>query len=216
MAEIEAIVFDMDGVIIDTRELISQAITDVLAARGLTTTSEQIAAVTGKPVRAMYQHFAPDYDADELTEAHMAHHEENIHLLKSYEKVAETLQDLKNNYKLGIFTGFNELSRSRLALLDLEHYFEVIVDTSQYVKHKPDPEGLLLCMSQLGVTPDKTIYVGDGVTDIVAGKAAKVATVIGITQGFSTRESLVQAGADYVIDSLSDIPGIIHTLSTGR
>lgn len=212
MTKIKAVVFDMDGVIIDSRELISQAIADVLAERGLKATPQQIAAVTGKPVRAMYEHFAPDHDADELTTAHMAHHEENIHLLKSYEEVADTLAELQKQYKLGIFTGFNELSRDRLAIFDLVRYFQTIVDTSRYIKHKPDPEGLHLCMNDLGVNPDEVVYVGDGVTDMLAGKAAGVSAVIGITQGFSSRESLIQSGADYIIDSLSELSGILHEL----
>lgn len=209
MTKIKAIVFDMDGVIIDSRDLISQAITDVLAGKGLRTTPEQIAAVTGKPVRAMYEHFAPDHDPDELATAHFAHHEENIHLLKGYDKVADTLDDLEKRYKLGIFTGFNELSRDRLALLGLDHYFPVLVDTSKYKNHKPDPEGLFVCMDELNVDPGETVYVGDGVTDMLAGKSAGVFAVIGITQGFSSRKSLEQAGADHVIDSLSELPALL-------
>lgn len=214
MTDIRAVVFDMDGVIIDTRELISQAIADVLASRGLSTTPEQIAAVTGKPVRAMYEVFAPGHDAGELEAAHMAHHEENIHLLRDYPDAAATLAQLKETYKLGIFTGFNELSRERLSRFDLVPYFETIVDTTRYVKHKPDPEGLMLCLNDLEVSPEQAVYVGDGVSDMLAGKAAGVHAVIGITQGFGSREALEANGADYIIDSLSELPSLLTKLST--
>jgi HAD superfamily hydrolase (TIGR01509 family) len=209
VSSIGAIVFDMDGVILDSREFIGRAFEDVLAARGLTVTPEQMSKVTGKPVHAMYEFFAPGHDSAELTKAHMAHHDQNLHLLKDYTGAAEVLTALQRDYKLGIFTGFNELSRQRLEMFGLSQYFETIIDTTRYTKHKPDPEGLLICLDELQVSPAKAIYVGDGISDMVAGHAAGVKAVVGITHGFSSREDLITNGADYIIDSLSELTEVL-------
>lgn len=208
---LEAVIFDMDGVLIDTRQLITGAITDVLAARGLTATASDIANVTGKPVHGMYEVLAPGHDALLLEKEHLAHHEGNLHLITEY-GAEDILPALSHSYRLGVFTGFNELSRSRLDMFDLSKFFEVIIDSSQYSKHKPDPEGLFLCMSELGVTPEETVYVGDGISDILVGKAAGVNKIVGITQGFGSREDFAKHGADYIIDSLIELPPILKEL----
>lgn len=213
VSSVRAIVFDLDGVILDSREFLTRAYEAVLAPRGLSITSDQLAKVTGKPIYAMYELFAPEHDSAELTKAHMAHHEENLHLLNGYAGAAEVLANLKRNYKLGIFTGSDELAKRRLEMFDLAQYFDVIIDTTRYTKHKPDPEGLLLCIDELQSSPAQAIYVGDGIGDMVAGHAAGVKSVVGITHGFSTREDLETNGADYIIDSLSELTAVLDQIS---
>ncbi len=214
MAKIESVIFDMDGVIIDSRELIYKAMEDVLLEKQVSNVSrEDMAHVTGKPVHAMYSLLAPHLDAYELERAHFAHHDANMHLLNEYPDVHTVLKELQNkNIKIGLFTGFNELTYSRLEQFDLRSYFEAIVESSQYTEHKPHPEGLLICMEKLSTTPVQTVYVGDGVSDIIAGKSGGVRAVVGITQGFGSQEALESAGADYIIGSLTELPSIVNSL----
>lgn len=204
----------MDGVVIDSRELVYRAMEDTLATKGVTdVTREQMAIVTGKPIHAMYALLAPHHDAFELEKAHLAHHDENLHLVKAYDGANTVLDALKAaGLKVGLFTGFNELTYDRLEQVGLTGYFESIVECTRYTNHKPDPEGLVLCMQELGVSSAQTVYIGDGVSDILAGKAAKVRATVGITQGFGARDALQAAGADYLIDSLSELPALIGTI----
>lgn len=211
---VQSAVFDMDGVLFDSREMIYQAMEDVLGECDVMgVTREHMAAVTGKPIAEMYRLLAPGLDADELEAAHLAHHDDNLHLLQGFDDSIPTLEYLaEQGYKLGVFTGFNHLTYDRLDQFGIRGYFDYIVETSQYSQHKPQPEGLLLCIDKLGATPEKTIYIGDGVSDIYAGKSAGVLSSIGITTGFGSRDTLEPAGADYIIDSFAELKGIVEEL----
>jgi HAD superfamily hydrolase (TIGR01509 family) len=214
MTTIKAVVFDMDGVLIDSRELIYRAMEDTLATNGVDgVTRERIAAVTGKPIHAMYTLLAPNHDAYALEKADLAHYDRNMHLLEVYDGAAEVLEGLNaSGLKVGLFTGFGELTYDRLRRFNLESYFGSVVECTRYTNHKPDPEGLLLCLRELGVAPHEAVYIGDGVSDIVAGKAADVHAVVGITQGFGARDALAAAGADRIIDSLTELPAILQKI----
>lgn len=210
--KLKAIVFDMDGTFLDSRELIYQAMHDVLALRSIAVTRQEMAAVTGQPVQVMYRALAPAHDPAELELEHLKHHEEHLDLLRVYPDAHEVLADLSKRYKLGVFTGFDKLTYDRLDQFKLRPYFRSIVENTRYVKHKPDPEGLYLCMRELDVTPAETLYIGDGVTDMKAGKSAGVAAVVGITHGFSSASDLQATGADYIIDSLIELPALLKKI----
>lgn len=208
--KIKAVVFDMDGTLVDSRELIYQAMEDGLAARGLHVSREQMAAVTGKPIYAMYELLAPNENAQELEQAHVAHHAKHMHLLSEYDHVHEVLAGLqRQRIRLGVFTGFDKRAYERLRQFHLMDYFTTVVDATRYSRHKPDPEGLLLAMMELGATPAETIYVGDGVSDVLAGKQAGT-QVIAVTHGFGSAQSLQDAGADYVVSSFRELQSVIQ------
>lgn len=212
--KIRAVIFDMDGVLIDTTELIYRAIEDVLAEHNVNVSRNDIARVTGKPVQGIYSLLAPDLDPAELENKHLEHHAENKHLIKAYSGVAEVLVSLRQKgYKLGVFTGFSQLAYERLDQFDLRRYFDAIVENTMYTAHKPDPEGLLLCMELLGVRDPKSVaYIGDGIADVMVGKNAGVAVNAGITCGFSDRATLIEQKPDYIIDSLHEFEDILDTI----
>lgn len=211
---IEAIVFDMDGVLIDSREMIYQAMEHVLSEKQvLGITRADIAEVTGKPISEMYRLLVPQHNSTELETQHMNHHEDNIHLLQGFEDTHTALRQLRDaGYRLGVFTGFNELTYNRLDQFGLMEYFQAIVDATQYQKIKPDPEGLLMCIDRLSARPESVLYIGDSKSDMIAGKAAGVYKTVGITTGFSSAEILKDAGADYIVDSLTDFAVLIDTM----
>ena len=88
------------------------------------------------------------------------------------------------------------------------------VVTSDDVKAtKPDTEGLVKALHELGVKPEEAIMVGDLEADITAGKKAGVLTV-GISHGFGTEEELRNAGADKVVGSLAELRALVETLNS--
>jgi len=92
---------------------------------------------------------------------------------------------------------------------DIDQYLDVLVSASDIAKHKPDPEGIDLALSRLKVRPEEAIMVGDMATDIQAAQAAKLAATVGITHGMGSKQSLDAAGADYIIDSLTDLSAVL-------
>ena len=217
MKRVKAVIFDMDGTLLDSKEFIYRAMEDVLEKHGVRLTRQELGAVTGKPVKAMYELLAPHLNSDELELAHMEHHKENERLLKLYPGTVELLEKLKKeNRKVGIFTGFNQLTYARLDLFGITDMFDTIVETSRYTAHKPDPEGLLVALDDLTLQPRDCIYVGDGISDMQAGKAGGAMATVGITHGFSDEETLAQHGADFVIQNLSELSRIISELEGSK
>ncbi len=211
MPQIKAVIFDLDGVLLDSRELIYRAFEHVLPLHGLAKPERAaINGVIGQPIEVMYSALAPTLDPTVLTEEHLAHHESHLQLLSAYAGAADLLTTLrKHGYKTGIFTGFNALANERLRQVGLNNLVDDVVDSTQYSKHKPDPEGLLLSMKKLNVQANEVVYVGDSPLDINAGKAAFVAVTVGITHGFNNRASLEAAAPDYCIDNLSQLDDLL-------
>ena len=89
-----------------------------------------------------------------------------------------------------------------------------VVTCEDVTKTKPDPEGILKLMDQLGLKPDEVIILGDHTTDMQAAKAAG-AHAIGISHGFGTPAELKEAGAVLIIDDLASLPKIIEAHNDG-
>jgi pyrophosphatase PpaX len=211
MHKVKAVIFDMDGTLLDSREMIYRAMEEVLSAHNVTITRDEISKVVGKPIKAMYEILAPELDSDTLEQAHLNHHKDHLHLSRLYANTVSVLQKIRaRDIRLGIFTGFNQLAYDRLATFHIIDLFDSIVDSTRYTAHKPDPEGLYVAMNDLGITdPKEVIFVGDAIMDIEAGKAAGVLQTIGITHGFNDRDVLQKAGADVVIDELLQLLPVI-------
>lgn len=83
-------------------------------------------------------------------------------------------------------------------------WFNIIVGGEDVSSHKPDPEGLLYAIDQLGVSPKEVIYVGDSTVDAATAQAAGV-TFVGVTSGMTTREELDVYPNKRIISSLSEL-----------
>jgi phosphoglycolate phosphatase-like HAD superfamily hydrolase len=90
-----------------------------------------------------------------------------------------------------------------------------IVTCEEVTKTKPDPEGILKLMDELGVKPHEVIALGDHAVDVQAARAAGVHT-IGISHGFGTPAELKEAGAICVVDDLASLPKMIEAHNSGE
>ena len=86
--------------------------------------------------------------------------------------------------------------------------FSVIVGGEDVSRHKPDPESLRLAMTQLGVEPERVLYVGDSVTDARAAQRAGV-PFVAVLSGTTSREAFRECGVDTVIGTLAELPEIL-------
>jgi HAD superfamily hydrolase (TIGR01509 family) len=213
---IKAVIFDMDGTLLDSREFIMQATEAALEAHGVTgVTREHMIELTGKSLAKIYESLAPGYDTKSLMAAHREYQAAHRELLQAYGDTKEILEKLqRQKVKIGLFTGAEAVTYDNLRRFGLSPYFGSIVEASRYENSKPHPEGLLLCMEELGVRPDETVFVGDGIGDMLAGNAAHVHAVIGITHGFSQPDALQGAGADHLIGSLRELKPLLKNIST--
>lgn len=214
MGRIHAVIFDSDGTLLNTPEVILAAYGQVAQLYGLRPpTHDEIMAHMGKGLLEIYQGLFPNEDGEKLVAANNRFVLESMNKIHGFDGLTQMLDDLQSlGLKLGVITGGTAKVHHILAHNGIEQYFGSIVHSERIKKQKPDPEGLLLAASELGAHPNETIMVGDMRYDILAGKNAAVRATIGLTHGFGTLGELEAAGADYIVSSLLEVAPIIQTL----
>jgi HAD superfamily hydrolase (TIGR01549 family) len=214
--KIKAVIFDSDGTLLDSHELIIAAYHHVARSHGLPEPSvEDIheCLALAMPLKGIYEHLFPGADANKLIETNGKFIGDNALRVQAYEGLQDMLQTLRGQgRKLAILTGGNHRINDLLAFHGIDHYFSSIVHSERVKKHKPDPEGFLMNLRECGVAANEAVVVGDSCNDILAGRNGGALATIGITHGSGSRQSLEDAQADYIINSLSELPGVLATI----
>jgi pyrophosphatase PpaX len=222
---IKAVIFDSDGTLVDTRRLILEGYVRNLRSHGYGEWSyDDVVIGLGQPVYETYQNLLGgryDLSAGEYKELETSHDDiQNamVEEINAYEGLNELLHTLKMSHlKTGLFTSGNKMMINRnLGQVGLENAldsFDASVTADDDLRRKPFPDGILHLCQKLEVEPGKSIVVGDHHFDILAGKKAGAFATIGITHGFSSRDELEKAGADYIVDNLSELENLLQLLS---
>jgi pyrophosphatase PpaX len=210
-ASLKAVIFDADGTLFNTKELIMAAYTHVAQLHGLRPPTEMdFQKHIGKSLHNIYLGMYPEADPVKLVQANGEFMAANATRALAFDGLHNTLHVLKGRgLRLGILTGGRETVHEVLAHHEVAHFFDSVVHSGRIAKSKPDPEGVLFALDELGVQAGEATMVGDMNYDILAGKRAGVHMTIGLTHGFGSRESLEVAGADYIIDELAQISGLL-------
>lgn len=212
MNDIRAVVFDVDGTLLDTREFIAQAFEYSLAMHGHCVPEREslMSSVSGIHLKDCYLLFAPNGDVHALMDTHRAFQLDRFDLILAYHGLHELLDMLREqNIKLGVCSSRAQTLKPSLEHVQALRYFDAVLDANDVVQHKPHPEGVLRVLALLGVPAGNSVMIGDTTVDIGAGKSAQCAMTIGVTHGFGTRSDLEAAGATHVVDSLSEILPLI-------
>lgn len=208
MSTIKTVIFDVDGTLIDTPQLILSAFAHVAEKCGLEPrTHDQIMDHMGKSVRDIFLGLYPDEDPDPLVDANYVFTTKNAHQATLFVGLVDTLDALqRQGKKLAVITGGTALVEGQLTHHGIGHYFQSIVHSERVAKQKPDPEGVLLALKECGdISPKDAIVVGDMRFDVLAGKNAGVRATVALTHGFGSLQELKQAGAGYIIDSFNQL-----------
>jgi phosphoglycolate phosphatase len=207
------IIFDFDGTLGDTRRNIVTTMQMTIRELGLAgRTDNECASKIGLPLDGCFEALYPDESKETIllcTDTYRRIFQENLQTMKPqlFPKVRETLQALKQQ---GLTLTIAS-SRWHKSLAELTHdlgiadYFYMLVGADDVVRAKPYPDPVLTTLSATGVKASETLVVGDMNVDILMGRNAGAKTC-GVTYGNGTREELEEAGADYIVDSMTDIP----------
>ena len=216
MSTVKAIIFDSDGTLLNAFEFFVGAYVHIAQVHGLPIPDpmelrDKMARAV--PLHTILEEIFPGTDVELLLDTNREFVTKNLIDIQGYEGLHEMLASLHGQgYRLGIFTGSDEAVVDIYKHHNIEQLFSSIVHIRRTTQHKPHPEGLLLAAKECGATPAETIMVGDSRNDILAGKNAGCKATIGITHGNDSRENLEAAGADYIIDSLIDLPALIDSI----
>ena len=212
MKTISCIIFDMDGVLIDSEAIHKLATQKAFEHFGLRVTEEQYPS-RGTPdevVMVWLSRLFPDaqLSVGELLRLKNMHYEALEHMAVPVPGAVEFVRWAKGRYRIALATMATPRNcQSTMLLLGLEDAFQCVVDRSCVTHPKPAPEAFLMAAAGLGSAPAECLVIEDSVSGVTAAKAAGC-TVIALTTSFP-RARLLELGADSVVDSFAEISALL-------
>jgi pyrophosphatase PpaX len=208
-----AVLFDLDGTLIDTIELIVSSARHAFEGRpGNPPTDEDWIRGIGTPLVEQLRGFASsEEEVAVLLERYRAYqHIHHDRLTRCYDDVPTVVATLaERGYPLAIVTSkASSIAKRSLGWVGLDRYFPVVVGFDETTRHKPDPEPVLVALERLGASADRAVFVGDSPHDIHAGNAAGVLTVAALWGPFN-RETLAAAHPNHFIGCLPELPAVL-------
>ncbi|HEX5127217.1 MAG TPA: phosphoglycolate phosphatase [Rhodocyclaceae bacterium] len=223
---IKAVLFDLDGTLVDSIPDLLEATRRMLNELGEPTRSgKEIKRFVGKGFaylveQTLTQDRAPK-TRDELDHAMsvFARHYSAVNGVKSkvYPDVIETLKTLqKRGVLMACVTNKSiAFTGPLLALMKLSRYFECVVSGDTLPQKKPAPQPLLHACKLLGVSVRETIMVGDSIIDAQAAQAAGIPVLL-VTYGYSESQPVDTIKCDGLVSSFAELPDCIDALASTR
>jgi len=213
-----AVVFDLDGTLLDSRGDIVAAINHALLTTGRSPQPAQvIVRLVGDGTRALCARAAkiPEDtpETEELMRLFLDYYKEHPLDFTRWQRGAleaiEALSEMEN-MTLGICTNkHRSTTEVVLRALGIDDRFATVVAGGDTKERKPAPGPLLLASKQIGADPAAVVMVGDGPQDVLCARSAGT-WVVAVESGFSPVEILAQAGPDVIVKDLSLLPGIVQ------
>ncbi|MDQ6887429.1 MAG: HAD-IA family hydrolase [Gemmatimonadota bacterium] len=211
-----ALLFDLDGTLVDSIELILASFRHACRAHldRLPPDKEWVAGI-GTPLLTQLRGIAPtDAVASAMAESYRSYqHEHHDRLMREYPGVRETLALFRaRGHPTALVTSkASALALRALSFSGLEGTMDVVVGCDHCTRHKPDPEPVLLALRQLGRSAGEAVFVGDSPHDVASGKAAGVLT-IGALWGPFLRSELERASPDWLLSDIRELPALLERL----
>jgi pyrophosphatase PpaX len=211
VAEIKGLLFDLDGTLIDTVDLIvTSARHATKAVLGEALPDDVLRHNIGVPLRAQMGEYAPGH-VDELLAAYREYNE-RVHddLIREYPGTDQALAALQGaGYRMGVVTSKARAVAVRgVEYFGLERFLEFVVAYEDTSIHKPQGEPVMEGARRLGLSARQCMYVGDSPHDMVAGRAAGVLTVAATWGPFPER--VLEPKPDYALRSLSELMRLLQ------
>lgn len=204
----ETVLFDLDGTLIDSGDLILASFRHATeAVLGRTYPDEVLMAnVGGHGILAQMRLFDEDR-ADELVRVYREHNLASYHEVRAFDGIERVLERLRDQGRpLGVVTVKSRPTVDvTFEVLPLRRYFGTIVTGDDTERHKPAPDPLLLALDRLGASASTAVYVGDSPFDVQAAKAAGM-TAFAVGWGrIHPRERLEAEEPDLVVDAPEEL-----------
>jgi pyrophosphatase PpaX len=211
LAQVRAVLFDLDGTLIDTVELIRVSFRHATeTVLGEAIPDEITMAKVGQPLRTQFLDMAPDH-VEELLRVYrafnMEHHDE---LARAYPGTVETLGELASlGMPMGVVTSKGTQAATRgLELFGLSRFFGVVVTADDVSVHKPDPYPLCVAASAIDVPLEYCIYVGDSPHDMRAAISGGAVAVAALWGAFAEADVLAP-GPAYALSRIDELPALL-------
>jgi pyrophosphatase PpaX len=208
---IRTILFDLDGTLIDTNELIIQSFLHTLEKYypGKYKRADVLPFI-GPPLYETFHALDPSRVQEMIDTYRAFNHAHHDALIREFETVYETIETLhQNGFRLGVVTTkIHQTAVMGLKKTRLEPFFDCVIGLDDVEHAKPDPEPIYKALDLLQSTPDEALMVGDNYHDILAGKRAGTKTA-GVAWTIKGREYLEQYEPDFMLEKMSDLLTIV-------
>jgi len=216
MSSLKAIIFDLDGTLVDSASDLRDAVNVLLAEEGLRQLDlDEVKSMIGDGAAKLVERAVSATGGDrsrlpalvtrflQIYEADATRHTE------AYPGVVETLVGLRQ-LGLPLAVGTNKPYRATIDILEalgLRGYFDAVIGGDTLPERKPHPAPILAALSRLGIAPEVALMVGDNYHDVQAAQAAGV-RAFAVTYGYSHKPH-AELGAERLIDTMPELLPIV-------
>lgn len=206
---INTVLFDLDGTIIDTNELIISSFLHVMGEweHSAPWTREEIIPHMGGTLEQQMRTFSGQEDVSKYVKGYRAYND--IHHEAMVQPFPHVLEVVEALHQAGIVMGVvtTKIRPSTLKVLerfDLLKYMQTIVTVTDVTHPKPHAEPVLKAMNELGADPTKTFMIGDSPVDIQSAQNAGALSV-GVAWSLKGEEKLKEYNPDYIVHDMRDL-----------
>lgn len=213
MQPLRAVLFDLDGTLLDSIPLILDSYAHTFAHFGLPLPSrDELIADIGVPLWVVFRRLGPGAPAVDgmiavYREYNLAHHDSRA---GAFPGVGEMVREVRHR-RLATALVTSKLRSSAvrgLALLGLETAMDTIIGADDVERPKPDPQPVQLALERLGVTPGAALFVGDSVHNLESGRAAGTRTAAALW-GAPSRVTLEAGRPDFWLEQPLDLVALL-------
>ncbi len=216
---VKAVIFDLDGTLLDTLEDIAISVNHVLKEyKKEPIELEKFRHLVGKGALQLIKDVLPNENQKSIKEAlelfekvYAKQYDKNT---KLYEGIGKLLTFLKKRgCKLAILSNKPDSFTKLCAIKYLRKWdFEVVFGIRENIPKKPAPDGVYDIFQTLHVEAKESVYVGDTDIDMITAKRANIENSIGVLWGFRDEKELRQNGAKYIVSSPKEMISLIQEL----
>lgn len=215
---LKAVIFDMDGVLIESEHLWRKAMIAGFAEAEISLTEDDCRQTTGLRIGEVIELWLKRHNPTNTTVAALEKRIVDllVDLIHTEGKFIAGIPELlsfckEQNIKTGLATSSSQrLLNTVLKRLNLENYFDAALSAEKLPYGKPHPEVFLNCAQLLGVSPGECVVIEDSVNGVIAGKAARMCVIAVPDPDHVLRKEFVIA--DYQLDSMEKVLGLFKNL----
>ena len=210
MNEYKGIIFDIDGTLTSTNNLIFASFNFIANKYlGKTLSDEEIVKLFGPTEDVILKEFCGD-NYEKAREEYYKFYSDNHFMADIYPGMREILNELKSRgVLLSIFTGKGrEATTITLKKLGIYDYFDLIITGDEVKEHKPSPEGIQIFLKKYNLNKNEVIMIGDSPSDIKAAHSAGI-KVVSVLWDNLAKHHVLKMDSDYVFYTVDELKNFL-------
>jgi len=218
MKELKAVIFDLDGTLIDSVDAHMASWTEALKKVGIKDDRGEVKRLVGMSARDISKALIPEGREEKRGELRLLkrrlYYEEFFpSRVVPFPDAVETLKQINDKgLKCAIASSIDSKKIRMIAQkFGFDRYIQAIVGADEVERGKPNPEIMLEASSKLGVIPESCIVVGDTAYDVAAGRAAGMITMA-VVRETTVMEALIAQKPDWIVMNLSELMDVLRTV----